>query len=170
MPTGSARKGYDSADPWTDYVVGVQAPDGSTRNGWHMRHARLPARVAEAHSETAYTTGQALRFIEDQGEAPWVLHLSYVKPHWPYVAPAPYHALYGPEHCLPVRRHAAERGNAAHPALREFQNEEVAQSFQRDDCIAAVRPTYQGLVTQLDDHLGRVWSCWTGWAVGRTRW
>ncbi|HZH45573.1 MAG TPA: sulfatase-like hydrolase/transferase [Roseococcus sp.] len=151
-------QGYDSADPWTDYVVGVQAPDGTTRNGWHMRHARLPARVAEAHSETAYTTGQALRFIEDQGEAPWVLHLSYVKPHWPYVAPAPYHALYGPEHCLPVRRHAAERGNAAHPALREFQNEEVAQSFQRDDCIAAVRPTYQGLVTQLDDHLGRVWT------------
>jgi arylsulfatase A-like enzyme len=122
-----------------------------------MRNARLPARVREEHSETAYTTDQALRFIEDQGENPWVLHLSYVKPHWPYIAPAPYHALYAPEQCLPVSRHPAERGAAAHPVLREFQNEEVAQSFQRDDCIAAVRPTYQGLIAQIDAHIGRVW-------------
>ena len=149
------EQGYDSPDPWTDYVVGVAAPDGATRNGWHMRSARLPARVREEHSETAYTTDQALRFIEAQDETPWVLHLSYVKPHWPYVAPAPYHAMYDPSDCLPVQRHPAERD--AHPALTEFQNEEVARSFQRDDCIAAVRPTYQGLITQLDDHLGRVW-------------
>ncbi len=151
-------QGYDSHDPWTDFVIAATDSDGSVRNGWKMRHARLPARVREEHSETAYTTDQALRFITAQGEAPWVLHLSYVKPHWPYIAPAPYHAMYGPEHALPVRRHAAERGENAHPVLREFQNEEVAQSFQNDSCIAAVRPTYMGLITQIDDHLGRVWA------------
>nr|WP_302474196.1 sulfatase-like hydrolase/transferase [Roseococcus sp. MDT2-1-1] len=151
------RQGYDGADPWTEHVIAVTAPDGSVRNGWKMRNARLPARVAEEHSETAYTTDMALRFIEEQGEQPWVLHLSYVKPHWPYIAPAPYHAMYGPEETLPVQRHEAERGPDAHPVLREFQAEEVAQSFQRDECIAAVRPTYQGLIAQLDAHLGRVW-------------
>lgn len=150
-------QGYDSADPWTDYVIAATEADGTVRNGWKMRHARLPARVREEHSETAYTTNQALRFIEAQGDTPWVLHLSYVKPHWPYIAPAPYHAMYGPEHALPVRRHDAERGAHAHPVLREFQNEEVAQSFQNDACIAAVRPTYMGLITQIDDHLGRLW-------------
>jgi arylsulfatase A-like enzyme len=86
-----------------------------------------------------------------------VLHLSYVKPHWPYIAPAPYHAMYAPDQCLPVARDPAERGNDAHPILREFQNEEVARSFQNDDCIATVRPAYQGLIAQLDHHLGRVW-------------
>ena len=30
-------------------------------------------------------------------------------------------------------------------------------NFQRDETIATVRPTYQGLITQVDDHLGRVW-------------
>ena len=48
----------------------------------------LPARVREEHSETAYMTDLALDWIRGQGETPWVLHLSYVKPHWPYMAPA----------------------------------------------------------------------------------
>ncbi len=150
-------QGYDCKDPWTDYVIAVTDAAGNTQNGWKMRNARLPARVQERHSETAYTTDRAIGFIEAQGDAPWVLHLSYVKPHWPYIAPAPYHAMYTPDQCLPVVRDAAERGNDAHPILREFQNEEVAQSFQNDDCIATVRPAYQGLIAQLDHHLGRVW-------------
>jgi len=154
-------KGYDVADPWTDYVIAVTDETGATRNGWKMRNARYPARVAEEHSETAYTTDRAIAFMEQQGEQPWVLHLSYVKPHWPYIAPAPYHALYGPDQCLPVSRDAAERGVEAHPVLREFQNEEVAQSFQRDDCIATVRPAYQGLIAQLDHHMGRVMAALT---------
>lgn len=151
-------KGYDSRDPWTDYVISVEGPDGVPRSGWKMRNVGLPARVREEHSETAYTTGQALDFMERQGDEPWVLHLSYVKPHWPYVAPAPYHAMYGPGDCLPVRRHDAERGPEAHPVMREWLNEEVARSFQGDAAIATVRPAYQGLIRQLDDHLGRVWA------------
>jgi arylsulfatase A-like enzyme len=133
-------QGYDSPDPWTDYVIAVTDEAGNRLSGWKMRNARLPARVREEHSETAYTTGKAIGFIEAQGDAPWVLHLSYVKPHWPYIAPAPYHAMYTPDQCLPVVRDPAERGPAAHPILREFQNEEVAQAFQNDACIAAVRP------------------------------
>ncbi len=150
-------KGYDSADPWTDYVIAVEDEEGKVRSGWKMRNARLPARVKEEHSETAYTTDQAIGFMDRQGDDPWVLHLSYVKPHWPYIAPAPYHAMYSPNQCLPVSRHPAERGEGAHPLLREWQKEEVSESFQIDDCIATVRPAYQGLITQLDDHLGRVW-------------
>ena len=158
-------KGYDCKDPWTDWVVAVTDETGATRNGWKMRNARYPARVREEHSETAYTTDRAIAFMEQQGDAPWVLHLSYVKPHWPYIAPAPYHAMYSPEQCLPVARHEAERGNDAHPVLREFQNEEVAQSFQLDDCIATVRPAYQGLIahsTIISGACGRRWSGWDG--------
>src|SRR3712207_1390145 len=150
-------RGYDSRDPWTDYVIAVEDAQGRVLSGWKMRNARLPARVREEHSETAYTTDVALDFMARQGDAPWVLHLSYVKPHWPYVAPAPYHAMFTPEQCLPVRRHAEERGPDAHPVFRAFQDEEVARNFQRDETIGTVRPTYQGLIRQVDDHLGRVW-------------
>jgi arylsulfatase A-like enzyme len=60
---------------------------------------------------------------------------------------------------MPVSRHPAERG--AHPVQTAFMDEEVAQSFQRDDCIETVRPAYQGLVSELDHHLGRVWETLT---------
>ncbi len=149
--------GYDSRDPWTDYVIAVEDAGGEVRSGWKMRNVGLPARVKEEHSETAYTTGQALDFMERQGNDPWVLHLSLVKPHWPYVAPAPYHAMYGPADCLPVARHPDERGPTAHPVFREWQEEEVSRAFQQDEAVATVRPAYQGLIRQVDDHLGRVW-------------
>ncbi|MCE2658874.1 MAG: sulfatase-like hydrolase/transferase, partial [Rubrivivax sp.] len=86
--------GYAGADPWTEHVVGADGADGTTASGWFLRNVHLPARVAEEHSETAYVTSRALRFLAEQGQEPWALHLSYVKPHWPYLAPAPYHRRY----------------------------------------------------------------------------
>lgn len=154
-PAFLRAQGYDSADPWTDYVIAGVDAQGQVHSGWHMRHAHLPSRVAEPHSETAYMTDQAIRFMQRQGSQPWVLHLSYVKPHWPYIAPAPYHAMYTPDQCLPVVRSTAEL-QGAHPALAAYRQHEESRSFQRDDCIRTVRPAYQGLIKQLDDHLGRL--------------
>ncbi|MBQ0958283.1 sulfatase-like hydrolase/transferase [Ideonella sp. 4Y11] len=147
--------GYDSADPWSDYVISGVDADGQVVSGWHMRHVHLPARVREEHSETAYMTEQALAYIRRMGDQPWVLHLSYVKPHWPYMAPAPYHARYTPEQCLPVVRNEAEKIDA-HPVLAAYRQSEESQSFSRNDCIRTVRPAYQGLIEQLDHHLGRL--------------
>jgi arylsulfatase A-like enzyme len=147
--------GYDGADPWTDHVIAAIDASGQVVSGWHMRNVHLPARVREPHSETAYMTDQAIRFMSEQGSRPWVLHLSYVKPHWPYMAPAPYHAMYTADQCLPVVRSRAELEHA-HPVVAAYRQQEECVSFQRDDCIRTVRPAYQGLIKQLDDHLGRL--------------
>jgi arylsulfatase A-like enzyme len=84
-----------------------------------------------------------------------VLHLSYVKPHWPYMAPAPYHAMYTADQCLPVMKHTDELRNA-HPAVAAYRQHEESRSFARDEVVRHVRPAYQGLITQLDDHIGRL--------------
>ncbi|MCP5284732.1 MAG: sulfatase-like hydrolase/transferase [Burkholderiaceae bacterium] len=154
-PAYLRAQGYVSADPWTDFVIAAEDANGQVVSGWHMRHCHLPARVQEPHSETAYMTDQAIGFVQRMGHEPWVLHLSYVKPHWPYMAPAPYHAMYTADQCLPVQRSAAERENE-HPVLAAYRQQEESVSFQRDDCIRTVRPAYQGLITQLDHHLGRL--------------
>jgi arylsulfatase A-like enzyme len=147
--------GYAGDDPWSDYVIAGMGASGQLASGWHMRNVHLPARVREEHSETAYMTDQALSFMSRAGDEPWVLHLSYVKPHWPYMAPAPYHARYTPEQCLPVLRTQAElRG--AHPALAAYRQSEESRSFASDECVRIVRPAYQGLIEQLDAHLGRL--------------
>ncbi len=150
------RRGYDSADPWTDYVIAAETPDGKVVSGWQMRNVNLPARVREEDSETAYTTDEAIRYLRERGDTPWALHLSYVKPHWPYLAPSPYHKRYRLDQCLPVKRHPAEL-QQAHPVLKAYRAQEECANFMRDEVIDRVRPAYQGLIAQLDDHLGRLW-------------
>ncbi|MEO6409022.1 MAG: sulfatase-like hydrolase/transferase, partial [Burkholderiaceae bacterium] len=118
-------------------------------------NVHLPARVREAHSETAYMTDQALDFMKVEGDEPWVLHLSYVKPHWPYMAPAPYHAMYSFDQCLPAARTPAELVDA-HPVVAAYREHEESRAFATDECVRIVRPAYQGLITQIDDHLGRL--------------
>jgi arylsulfatase A-like enzyme len=153
-------QGYNSDDPWSDYVIAADGPPnaeghGEKLSGWHMRNVRLPARVAEEHSETAYMTREAMRFVADMGEKPWFLHLSYVKPHWPYMAPAPYHALYAAKDCLPLNRDERELVDQ-HPVLAAYRQHEESISFQRPDAPETVRPAYMGLIKQIDDWLGRL--------------
>ena len=156
-PAFLRAQGYASADPWTDFVIAAAGPNGECLSGWNMRNVHLPARVREEHSETAYMTDQALAFMELEGDEPWVLHLSYVKPHWPYMAPAPYHAMYSADQCLPVARTETERADA-HPVVAAYRRHEESVSFANDACVRTVRPAYQGLITQIDDHLGRLFN------------
>jgi arylsulfatase A-like enzyme len=71
------------------------------------------------------------------------------------MAPAPYHARYSLEQCLAVKRHPRELDDA-HPVLAAYRQMEECSNFMRDEVWQTVRPTYQGLVQQIDDHIGRV--------------
>ncbi len=147
------ERGYVSANPWHDYANSAESDAGKVLSGWYMRYADRPARVEEKDSETAYTTRRAKSFIEEAGDRPWCLHLSYIKPHWPYMAPRPYHALYSAKDVPPARRGEAERADP-HPVTAAFMGHSESQAFARDEVRERVIPTYMGLITQLDDHLG----------------
>ena len=147
--------GYAGADPWSEHVIAVDA-GGAFASGWQMRNVHLPSRVAEEHSETAYMTDLALDWIRAQGDTPWVLHLSYVKPHWPYVAPAPYHAMFRDADTGPILHGPQDGGADEHPVVRAYREHDECLSFAQEAVARHVRPAYMGLVSQLDVHLGRV--------------
>jgi arylsulfatase A-like enzyme len=148
------EKGYGGgANAWHDWANAAEGEGGTLASGWVMRHARKPARVKEEDSETPYMTRRAMEFMAEAGGAPWCLHLSYIKPHWPYIAPAPYNALYGRAQVLPAVRSAAERADP-HPVYRAFMDLRVARAFSRDEVRAEVVPAYMGLIKQIDDQLG----------------
>lgn len=151
------EKGYAGENPWDDYANSAEGPNGELLSGWYLEHSNLPARVREEHSETAYMTDRAIQFIEEQGDDPWLCHLSYIKPHWPYIAPAPYHNMYGPETWLPIHRDEREK-NAPNPVYKAFTDMRVSQVFSETDVRNAVMPAYMGLVKQIDDHLGRLFT------------
>jgi arylsulfatase A-like enzyme len=148
-------QGYDARNAWHEYANAAAGPAGEVLSGWQMRHAHLPARVQERHSETAWTTDRAIDFMREQGDAPWCLHLSYIKPHWPYIAPAPYHAMFTADDVPAAVRCDAEHATA-HPVLQAFRQHPEGLAFSQDDVRNTVVPAYMGLVKQLDDHIGRL--------------
>ena len=147
--------GFDAANPWHDFANSAEGPDGEILSGWSLRHSVHPARVPDEHSETAYMTNRAMDFIAGQGGAPWCLHLSYIKPHWPYMVSAPYHNMYGQDARLALHRGEAERADP-HPVYKAFMDHTSGQAFGQAGVCAAVVPAYMGLVKQIDDHLGRL--------------
>ena len=149
------EKGYAGDNPWDRYANSAEGEDGEVLSGWYLKNSNLPARVKEEHSETAYMTMRAQEFIEEMGDQPWLCHLSYIKPHWPYIAPAPYHDMYGPESFLPIHRNEAERADP-NPVYGAFMAMEVSETFSMQGAREVVLPAYMGLIKQIDDHLGRL--------------
>ncbi|WP_138469151.1 phosphoric/sulfuric ester hydrolase PehA [Poseidonocella sp. HB161398] len=140
---------------------GADAVPGATD-----RPSRIPAHL----SDTAFFTEAALSYLKGVTPGrPFFLHLGYWRPHPPFVASAPYHAMYDPaEMPAPVRAESAEAEAAQHPLL-EFYLRDTSQGgfFQGAQGRAAdmseaeirqMRATYWGLMSEIDDQLGRVFA------------
>ncbi|MFD0909896.1 sulfatase-like hydrolase/transferase [Ruegeria arenilitoris] len=149
-----ADKGYDGDNPWHDFANSGLDADGNVLSGWFLKNAPQAANIAEEDSETPYLTTRGMEFMETH-DGPWCCHLSYIKPHWPYIVPEPYASMYGPEHVLPPNRSETERAEA-HPVLSAFMHTKIGQTFWRQDVRAAVIPAYMGLIKQADDQIGRL--------------
>jgi arylsulfatase A-like enzyme len=147
--------GYESPNPWNDFANAGRGPNSEQMTGWALRNSIYPARIDKAHSETAYMTQRAIDFIDDAGDQPWVLHLSYIKPHWPYIAPDPYHSMFKHAELPKANKHIKEK-ETAHPVYRAFMNMEIGKTFSRDDVRQTVLPAYMGLIKEIDDQLARV--------------
>lgn len=147
--------GFAAENPWQDWAISADDGEGGVLNGWLLAHADKPARIPEEHSETPYMTRRAIDFIAEAAAdgRPWCLHLSYIKPHWPYIAPAPYHALYGKGDVPTAVRADGERADP-HPVYRALMEQRVSRNFARAEVRARVIPAYMGLVKQIDDQLG----------------
>ena len=151
--------GFDGENPWEEWANMAEDEAGNLLSGWFLKNSDRPARIPDAYSETPYLTGRAMDFIDqaiaDPAGQPFVAHISYIKPHWPYIVPEPYASMYGPETILPVKRHAAERDDP-HPVYAAMQEHRVSRSFAREEVRQAVIPAYMGLIKQIDDQMGRL--------------
>ena len=146
-------KGYEAENPWADFAnAGIEGDE--IASGWIFRNADKQANIKEEDTETAWLTTQTLEFLK-QKKGPWCAHVSYIKPHWPYIVAAPYHNMFNKAHVPPALRHECER-QQAHPVYDAYQNNKIAQAFHKDEVRNKVIPAYMGLIKQCDDHLGRI--------------
>lgn len=147
-------KGYEGENPWHDYANSAVDDDGNVLSGWFLKYSDRQANIAEEDSETPYMTRRGIEFMESRdGATPWMCHLSLIKPHWPYIVPAPYHDMYGPETHLPPIRSDAEL-QTDHPIFRANINTPVSKAFSQNHARTAALTGYMGLIKQIDDQMG----------------
>lgn len=153
------RRGY--AFPDEPYGPFRPVPDPEGR-----RHSLEPSPFRSEDSLSAFGTDAFLDWhsVED---GRWLALLTFLHPHPPLVAPAPYNALYGPADCAPPSRLASPAEEAAlHPFLAWYhdQRQELAYTpeirqavaeFDADE-VRRVRATYYGLIAEVDAQVGRV--------------
>ena len=150
-------KGFVGDNPWHTAANSVIDENGELCSGWLLRSAPFPAVVPDELSETAYMTDRAIDYIKKAGDDRWCLHLSYIKPHWPYVASDPYHAMYaGEEMPTPNRTDAELETN--HPVIRALHRSRIGKAMSKPEARQLVLPTYLGMIKQIDDHLGRLFT------------
>ena len=148
-------QGFDAENPWEHWANSGADANGDLQNGWLLVHADKAARIPQELSETPYMTRRAMDFIgeaQDDGR-PWCLHLSYIKPHWPYIAPEPYASMYGADDVKPAIRSEKER-QEAHPVFAAYMDMRYSRNMARDEAREKVIPAYMGLITQIDDQMG----------------
>lgn len=98
----------------------------------------------------------ALAYLRDPSrrDSPWALCVGFVAPHFPFIVPEPYFSLYWPEYAdLPDNPPGhLENLPAAANRLRQAFN----FSGYTEDEVRAARAAYYGLITYLDDKIGRL--------------
>jgi arylsulfatase A-like enzyme len=129
-----------------------------------------PTLYDKDHSDTAFLTDSLLEWFNTREEEDWFVHLSYLRPHPPYVAPEPYNTLYDPEKLSPaLRAQSLEEEGSQHPLLPVLHESKMfpRKSFfggsssspvakASDEEFLQAKATYYGLMTEVDDQLGRI--------------
>lgn len=126
-----------------------------------------PARFRAEHGISAYLTDQLLDFIAIRPAQPWFVHAAYIRPHPPFVAPEPYNSRFSPKAMAPPRRAPTPGQEAAqHPLLRHYLDSQRQSDYfvtgegkvkdLSDDAVAQLRATYYGMVSEVDDQIGRL--------------
>ncbi len=151
------RKGY-CFDSFSQLFQPVSPTDENPR-------INDPALYRREDSDTAFLTDRFLDEMPAHKETDWFAHLTYIRPHPPFVAPAPFNAMYDPRAIpVPVRLESPQAEAAEHPFFGPALDHKSAAGnvagfpdlAATDENIQALRAVYMGLITEVDLHIGRV--------------
>ena len=141
------QHGYD-VPPYPE----IYRPDGDTPDA--------PALYAAEHSDTAFLTDRTIEDLSARDPG-WFALLTYIRPHPPFVAPAPYNTMYDAEG-MPSAKDADDPD--WHPFVATARKKASVASTvvgfpdlqASDETTRLIRKLYFGLATEVDHHIGRV--------------
>lgn len=154
------QKGYDVPTNHRDIYEPIDPPSDKTDHG----RTFPPAAYSAEDSMTAYLTNEVISYISEQKQG-WFTHLSYLRPHPPFVAPEPYNAMYSTADVPPpIRAETAKSEADGHPWLScalesmgdwfdPWMQSSIGDSGYDLD-VLQTRATYYGLITKVDHYIG----------------
>jgi arylsulfatase A-like enzyme len=115
-----------------------------------------PAIYPAEHTESAFLAESVIEHLGTGGD-PFFVHASFLRPHPPYLVPAPYHDLYDPADVeLPRRAATREEQGRVHPIVALATAFEGVSAPADELEVRQLRATYYGMITEVDAQLGRV--------------
>ena len=165
--------------PWLSWL-GQQGLKFGDNTEAHMPVGADPGRITNAppgysadQTQTAFLTGEFLRWLDEQvGERPWFAHLSFIRPHPPFIVPAPYNTMFAPDEVDGFARAEHRVAEAkGHPLMEYFLENAGVDHFVpgasgrvaelTDAEFRQIKATYYGMIAEVDAQLGRVFDAIT---------
>ncbi len=168
----------EDAAPWLDHLASRGYGRMSVEEAYGG-DLGSPARWRAEDSETAFLTDAFLAWLDRQrARSGWLAHVSYIKPHPPLVAAAPWHDLVAPAATpVPVRAPSIAEEGRLHPWLSACldlpltgHGSVVLWPADLDGgLVARLRAVYLGLVAESTITSGESSPPWPGAASSTTR-
>ena len=139
----------DNATPWVEDLArrGIDVSGGAKE--LLATEDQRPAELSLA----SFLTDQFLAWHENQEEG-WFAHLSFLRPHPPYVAAGHWAQRYNPADVpLPIEPASEEMRHPLHSAALKF---DAAQAPSDEGLLREMRAQYYGCISEVDLQLGRV--------------
>jgi arylsulfatase A-like enzyme len=148
----------ENQDPWLDWLRGLGYLIDNAVHAW-LTEGDRPAE----HSTTTFLTNHIDTWIRARcsaqasgTEGPWFAHASYLRPHPPYRAAGHYATMYDPADC-PLPQPIPEDCTEHHPVFARLLAHRAYAASARKTSVAQNRAQYYGMVSEVDDQLGRLW-------------
>lgn len=128
----------------------------------YPQHQTVRSQYPVEHHQATWIADRSIDFLAKQTEQkPFFLWTSFVGPHHPFVVPAPYDTMYDPDDMpLPIFSEVEfEYWPDAYRSKQtktEGSHEAIGMNRLSDDEWKRIRAFYCGMITQIDDQVGRI--------------
>lgn len=115
--------------------------------------------IPAEHHDTWFMVDQVTEYLDDfvRSDDSFCVHLSLLRPHPPWIAPAPYNEMYAPESLENyVRADSRESEAEQHPWLAHELTKKYSSAPPDPKKLARLKASYFGLMSEVDANLGRL--------------